>query len=209
MAGTTLAVATGLSAVSSYMGYKGAEEDARRNAAAAKRHAEFIKKRNKLEQSIAIEKFNLEVAMETERMKHETGYIVRQLEKQKARAIGEATAGYAASGITLSEGGSAEDVLKRIEGEFESNISMVRKTAALEFDQFYESKQTSLDWFMEQSTMETEYGVQSSLAEASAYSSQAGYAQQASILGPLAAGMGGAASYGMYKESVKQPMTIQ
>lgn len=200
---------TALSMASSYFGAKGAEEDARRNKEAARRHAEFIKKRNAMEQSIAKEKFNLEIAMETERLKHETGYIVGQLEKQKVRAIGEATAGYAASGITLGEGGSAEDVLKRIEGEFESNISMVRKTAALEFDQFVESKQKSLSWFLEQSTMETEYGVQSSLSEASAYSSQAGYAQTASMLGPLAAGMGGAAQYGMYQESLKTPMTIQ
>lgn len=207
--GALLVGSTVLSMASSLMGGSAAKRDAKRRKEAAQRHAEFIAKRNKLEQAIATEKFGLEIAMEEERLKHETGYIVGQLEKQKARATGEATAGYAASGITLSEGGSAEEVLKRIEGEFESDISMVRKTAALEFDQFVESKQTSLNWFLEQSTMETEYGVQSSLAEASAYSSQAGYAQQAGVIGAGAALLSGGASYGMYKESVKQPMTIQ
>ena len=104
---------------------------------------------------------------------------------------------------------NGETVLERIESEFESEISMVRKTAALGLEQFIESGQKSLAWFLEQSTMETEYGVQSSLAEASAYGSQAGYAQTASILGAGAAGMSGAAQYGTYQESLKKPMTIQ
>lgn len=203
-----LVASTVLGAASSYMGYQAAEEQARRGKRAAQRHAEFIQKRNKMEQSIAIEKFELELAMETERLKHETEYVVGQLEKKKVRAAGEATAGYAASGITVGEG-SAEAVLERIESEFESDIAMVRETSALELEQFTKSGQQSLDWFLEQSTMETEYGVQSSLAEASAYSSQAGYAQQASILGPLAQLGSGAASYGMYQESLKKPLTIQ
>ena len=204
-----IGISTALSMASSYLGGQAAEEDARRSKKAAQRHAEFIQKRNKMEQFIAIEKFGLEIAMEEERVKHETEYVIGQLEKKKARTSAEATAGYAASGVTVGESGSVEAVLERIEGEFESEMSMVRETAALGLKQFTESKQTSLDWFLEQSTMETEYGVQSSLAEASAYGSQAGYAQQASILGPLAQLGSGAAQYGMYQESRNKPMTIQ
>ena len=209
MATGALIGATVLSAGSSYLGAKGAKKQAKRGKDAARREAEFIEKRNAMEQSIAKEKFELEIAMETERMEHETRYIVGQLEKQKARASGEATAGYAASGVTLGEGGSSEAVLKRIESEFESDVSMVRKTAALELEQFTTGKQKSLDWFMEQSTMETEYGVQSSLSEAEAYKSRADFAGVGMALGPLAAGLGGAAQYGMYKEITKKPMTIQ
>ena len=208
LTGALIAGSTGLGMLSSYLGGSAAEDDARAGKDAARRHAEFIRKRNRLEQSIAIQKSELEVAMETERVQHETEYVVGQLEKKKARVSGEAVASYAASGITVGEG-SAEAVLERIEGEFESDISMVRETAALGLEQFIESGQASLDWFLEQSTMETEYGVQSSLSEASAYGSRAGYAQQASILGPLAELGSGAASYGIYQETRNQPMTIQ
>ena len=207
MAGTALAVTAGLNVVSSYFGAKGAKEDAKRGKEAARREAEFIKKRNEMEQAIAKEKFALEVAMEEERVKHETEYVIGQLEKKKARVSGEATASYGASGVTIAEG-SAENVLERIESEFESEMSMVRETAALGLEQFTESGQKSLDWFLEQSTLETEYGVQSSLSEASAYGSRAQYAQQASIINPLAAGVSGVAEYGMYKESLNRPMTI-
>ncbi len=195
---------TVLSAASSYMGYQAAGEQAKAGKKAAKRHARFIAKRNKLEQSIAIEKFELEVAMETERLTHETEYVTGQLEKRKARVSGEAVASYAASGVTVGEG-SAEAVLERIEGEFESDIATVRETAELELKQFTESGQKSLDWFLEQSTMETQYGVQSSLDEASAYGSQASYAQTGSFLGPASQLLSGYASYGMYQSSLSSP----
>ncbi len=199
--GALIVGGTALGMASSYLGGQAAEDRARAGEKAARRHAKFIRRRNRLEQSIAIEKFELEVAMETERLKHETEYLVGQLEKRKERTVGEATAGYAASGVTVGGGGSAEAVLERIEGEFESDISMVRETAALELEQFTTSRQTSLEWFMEQSTMETKYGIQSSLAQASAYSSQAGYASQAGVMGAGAALLSGGAQYGM--------MTIQ
>ncbi|MCK5642402.1 MAG: hypothetical protein KAJ19_16465, partial [Gammaproteobacteria bacterium] len=89
--GALIAGSTALNMYSSYRGGGAAAEEAKAGEKAAKRHARFIRKRNRLEQQIAIEKFELDVAMETERLKHETEYVVGQLEKRKVRTSGEAT----------------------------------------------------------------------------------------------------------------------
>ena len=69
-----IGISTALGMASSYLGGQAAKEDAEAGKDAARRRAEFIRKRNKMEQSIAIQKFELEVAMEEERIKHETEY---------------------------------------------------------------------------------------------------------------------------------------
>lgn len=204
MATGALIGSTVLGAYSSYKGYKGQQEQARLGEKSAKQRAVYLDQRKRMAQSVAIQRTELEIAMETERLTHETDYLVGQLKKKEVKALGEATTGYAASGITVKEGsGSVEDVLGRIKSEAKSQRDIVRETATLELEQFTKSKQQSLEWFMEQSEFETAYGVETSLDAAKAFGEQADVAQLGSVLGPLSVGLSGAATYGMHQESLK------
>ena len=196
-AGAAIALSTGLSMASSYFGYGAAGDKAKAEKKAAERRARYLNERKRMAQSIAIQKTELEIAMETERIEHETEYIVGQLKKKEATISSSATAGYAASGVTVGKGGSVETVLGRIASESQSEQDIVLETAELQLSQFIESKEQSLEWFMEQSEFETAYGVETAFDAASAYGSQADYAQLGQFLGPLSAGASGAATYGM------------
>jgi hypothetical protein len=197
--GAAIGLSTAFSMASSYFGYKGQEDEAEAGKKAAKRRARYLNERKRMAQSIAIEKTELEIAMETERLEHETGYIIGQLKKKEATISSSATAGYAASGVTVGKGGSVETVLDRIASESKSERDIVLRTAELELSQFTESREQSLEWFMEQSEFETAYGVETSLDAAKQFGQQSDYAQLGTYLGPLAAGMSGAADYGMMK----------
>lgn len=210
MAATAIVVSTVLSATAIYMSYEAQQEQAKRAGRAAKREAAYAKERATLEEQIAAERHALDIFLAEERIAFEkeiglerTTFTIEQIAKRDAEVRAAAIAGYAASGIDpYEEGSSALAVLKRIERESTIEQERVMKgyetfvgARELELEQLRESRGKTFEWFMAQSKMETQYEIQSRLAEASAYRSQARYAGYGKVLGPLAALGSGATMY--------------
>ena len=203
---------------SSLIAGEGQRKAASGKADSQRRQAEQAAERFRRESAIAAQKLAIDTSMARERTRFETaaarkeaGYVEGQLTKQEMETRAAAKAGYAGSGITVGEGGSALAILNRITSESESmkgelfrRLEVFESGKELELDQFTQSAKTSYDWFISRQGQETEWEMQNRYAGGEAYDQQGKYAQWGGYLGGAGAALGGygkaaSGSYGKFK----------
>jgi len=208
--GVGLAVAAvALSAGSAYMSYKGQKDQADAQRREARKQAERAQEREAREKRIRQEQIDYESALAMERAEWETDISLEKAEFTSERIQEEADmvkaaqiAGYAASGLSLSEG-SPLVVMART-----SKISETEKESVMRgHDIFSEARmkeaeevkkggEATYEWFRERLHAETGYEVESRLAEASMYKKKASGAQYGGYLSVGSSLLSAAGSFG-------------
>jgi hypothetical protein len=191
------------------------QADATRKAAhaqedAAVREAKQAQERADAEEKIAQEKRDAEITMAQERLtfeeqtrKEKADFVTSQMAKSSAELKAAAIAGFAASGIDISESSSALSVFKKIDTESKIQQGEVKKdyqnfvaAREMEFKQLKTQEDLTYDWFSSRLHQETQWTVENKLSEAAAYRTKADYATIGGFLGAAGELAGGAADFG-------------
>jgi len=212
---TVAVVAGAAKAGSSLLGMLGQKDQADARRREARKQAEIAQEREAREKRIKMEQVDYEAELAKERAEWETDISLEKAEFTNERIQEEADivraaqiAGYAASGVSLSEG-SPLAVMSRTakvaETERESVMrghEVFSEARMKEADEVRKGGEATYEWFRERMHAETGYEVESRLAEASMYRKKAKNVQYGGILSmgssllSSAGSMGGGSGFG-------------